>query len=286
MQNYFFTSLSLLVTLFLLLSCEKERSIVGAQTTEPTKEQLYTIFTTSSDDEINSSKYNIDALIEESFSLEEREEMILERADRFLPVEGQKIIAVIFEGFKDAYGVSYLIDEPSYTAQKELFCSQLISQLSIDVENLEKGGCLWPDEGCILEPTEDCPDWAGFAGYSQDKSAFLRIRSTECAKTTGDTDCDYGYVWYPPSSVYNNTSAYNFIWYCENSLYRSLMPSSIGGYKRSSAVSPPGVYSTFLGVQHRIAMEAAFIANAPCQQDQFVDKTEFGYLAKQSRPRN
>lgn len=268
------------VILFALASaCEKE------QTTQLSKEQLLEIFTTHTDDEIYHGEYDIDLLMETMFTDVELENAIMTRAKKFLPTGTHEVIRELFDGFRDKNGASFLTKDSSLEDKKEQYCKQFYFE-RLRNNKILKGNCIWFEPECVFEETETCPEWDFAVEYAQDKQASHPIRFVNCAKTTGDTDCDFAYDWVPSSHSYNNTSSYNYIWYCKNSLYRFFMADEVSGFRKPSAAYPPGVYSTFMGWVHYTAMNIAFVGNAPCQQDAFVESTKFGHIDRFTTTKN
>lgn len=266
-----------IISIITVIACKKPQPFEIEQKEQSlTKEQLFKIYTTFSDEDVQLLSVDLDQLIKSNFTYKEQENMILERVRNLQSSALEEVIENLFDEYRQKYKTSYL--EENFRQRDEFaeFYLEKLKEQHLIVE--DRSMCNWPWLNCTNLST--CPQEGNFVFYSQNKVAPYSIIDYACTRQQGTTDCDNSYDWQPTNHMYNNPASYNFIWYCANSVYRAFMPASISGFKRATAAR----YSTFLGAQHELAITLTW-GLEECPQDAWVQVTDFGALAKFVIPR-
>ena len=107
MKNFIKSSIFLLTLCWVGISCQKD-NLTKQNLPSFTKDEILNIYTTYSDEDINSLKVNLDKLIQSNFTFSEREDLILERVQNIQKNGLEKIMKKFFDAFRQDYNKSYL----------------------------------------------------------------------------------------------------------------------------------------------------------------------------------
>ncbi len=247
-------------------SCQK----VGKTISEDpiySKEELIKIFTTETDEAIEAMNFNIDALMEEFFTPEEREDLLVQRIHNLISESVAQLVADLFNDYREDQHISFLEGDHE---SKEEFAADYLDKLKKLHPNSFKLNCDWPPAECNAQAT--CNIEPNTIVYVQSRCASEEIMAYDCSiqDPEPNVDCDNSYFWNPTLYQYNNPNRHRFTWYTSSTTYRAIMDDMVGGYRVPDARQ----YSTFIGHLHELSISVTWFLTT-CKHDAWIDITRF-----------
>jgi len=153
------------------------------------KEELIKIFTTETDEAIEAMNFDIDALMEEFFTPQEREKLLVQRIHNLISESAAQLLEELFNRYREEYNVSFL--EGDFETKEE-FAAEYLDKLINLFPNSFRLTCDWPAANCDAQTAcEIDPSGIDNITYVQSRCANEEIIAYGCtAQLAQPNDCD------------------------------------------------------------------------------------------------
>ena len=233
------------------------------------KEELIKIFITETDEAIEAMNFDIDALMEEFFTPQEREKLLVQRIHNLISESAAQLLEELFNRYREEYNVSFL--EGDFETKEE-FAAEYLDKLINLFPNSFRLTCDWPAANCDAQTAcENDPSGIDNITYVQSRCANEEIIAYGCtAQLAQPNDCDNSYFWESTLYQYNYPKRHRFFWHTRSTTYRAFMDDAVGGFR----VPDTRQYSTFMGYLHEFSIAFTWLFTT-CKHDAWIDITRF-----------